>query len=69
MSPPDRLRDKLAGVTGARELEPLEARVASLEVAIAENSALAEPLGQVVDEIERAVVEVIERSGPGAVGT
>lgn len=38
-----------------------EERVASLEVAVAENAQLAVGLARQVDELERAVVEVVER--------
>lgn len=69
MTARDVVRDKLAVVTGARDLQPLEARLAPLEVAVAENAALASPLARVVDDLERAVAEVIERSGADAVGT
>lgn len=63
------VRGRLGDVSGIGELEPLEARVASLEVAVAENTALAAALVRVVDDLERAVAGAIERSHPDAVGT
>ena len=66
MSRAEQVRAVAEGVTGravrATGLEPfagLEARVDSLEVAIAENTALAEPLARLVDDLEQDVVRVL----------
>lgn len=45
--------------TGLEPFAGLEARVDSLEVAIAENTALAEPLARLVDDLEQDVVRVL----------
>lgn len=69
----ERLRDgvrrhvtgKVAGAAGLDELGPLEARVDSLEAAVAENADLAVPLASLVDTLERDVAAAIaSRSGP-----
>lgn len=64
----DDLRDRVAQATGLRDVEALEARVRSLEVAVPENILLAEALEQVVDRLERAVADVVAGQARGEVG-
>ena len=62
MSVTDRLGARLSGVTGSAELDAVEARIASLEVAVAENLALEVPLERIVADLERAVAGVVATS-------
>ena len=62
-----RLPARLEGVaqrvsagTGLAELRPLQSRIESLEVAVAENTALADPLGEQVTALEQALVVPLE---------
>ncbi|MCD6640867.1 MAG: hypothetical protein LT071_13240 [Nocardioides sp.] len=60
-------RRRASVALGVRKVRELERRVASLEVAVAENHDLARPLERVLADVERAVAGVIERSGTGDV--
>jgi hypothetical protein len=55
-----RLGGKVAGATGLDALGRLESEVDSLEVAVAENTALQVPLEGIVDALEQDVAEVLE---------
>ena len=63
-----RLAARLADATGAAGLDAVESRLDSLEVAVAENHALEVPLARLVDDLERAVAEVVERTAGEGMG-
>jgi hypothetical protein len=63
-----RITERVEDISGARELGDLEARVDSLEVAVAENRALEVPLEELVAGLERAVAGVVERTATREVG-
>lgn len=66
MSARTRIAARVAGLTRVDELDEAAARIASLEVAVAENVALEAPLERIVGDLERAVAGVVERGGePG----
>lgn len=67
MTPRERWRQRASAALGVQKVRELERRVASLEVAVAENHDLARPLERVLTDVERAVAGVIERSGRGDV--
>ncbi len=67
----DGARERAARVTAATGLgdaAAVEARVASLEVAVAEDAALAVPLAALVEGLERDVAEVLARRGGAGMG-
>ncbi len=63
MSRPGRLRadvrGRLSGAVGMRELVDVEARIASLEVAVPENLALETALEDLVTDLERTVAGIV----------
>jgi hypothetical protein len=63
-----RITERVGEISGARRLDDLEARVDSLEVAVAENVALEVPLERLVTDLERAVAGVVERTTADEVG-
>lgn len=63
-----RITERVGDVSGARHLDELEARIDSLEVAVAEDVALEVRLERLVTDLERAVADVVERTTAGEVG-
>jgi hypothetical protein len=63
-----RIAERVEDISGARELDAVEARIDSLEVAVAENRALEVPLERLVGDLERAVAGVVEQTVAGEVG-
>ena len=63
-----RITERVGDVAGARHLDELEARIDSLEVAVAEDVALEVRLERLVTDLERAVADVVERTTAGEVG-
>lgn len=61
MSARTRIAARVASLTRVDELDEVAARIASLEVAVAENIALEAPLDRIVGDLERAVAGVVER--------
>ena len=60
--------ERLTEATGLGEAAALEARVDSLEVAVAEDAALAVPLDALVERLEHDVAEVLARRGAPGMG-
>jgi len=64
----ERVADRVRAAAGLVDAPGLEARVASLEVAVRENADLAVPLAALVEGLERDVAEVLARRGERGMG-
>lgn len=68
MSARERVADRVRAASGLAGASGLEARLASLEVAVPENARLEVPLAALVDGLERDVAEVLARQGERGMG-
>ncbi|MEI2714815.1 MAG: hypothetical protein V9G04_16365 [Nocardioides sp.] len=57
----DTLRDRIADISGLDEVGFLEDRVLKLEVAVRENEAVRPALTAVVDQVEAALIKVMDQ--------